>query len=808
VRRATPYLLVLALTANAPPAWAVKEWYDYYQDARDKLIPREQYEKALESLQAAVRLKPRSGLNERTYGLDFLHYIPYYQMGVCYLGLEDFAKAKLAFDDEERQQAIKREPRLFQELVRLRQEAEDREAQRIGRLLRQEVRQLVEASEALWKQRKFEQALARLAEAEVAAEALDPQTQGRIRDLKEAIRADAAALAAAQARAKRIDDALTEGLHLLETRQPTEAIVRFDEVLSLDSENARATEGKRRAQERILASRTRQALQARFQEGKALVEAGRYQHALAPLTEAATDPSNTEARELLERAQRTVERIREQRELRLRIQALFDEGERLLTARKYPEAQVQFESALNLDPGNLRVQERFSFAERMTGDAVLARWIPNNPPVLTIIEPRSLTTELEGSTAALIGVATDDRALEKVELKLGGRVLAVLSPPRRVSPEESLRSLRFRREFPLEPGANEISVVATDSLGLQRSETFKVTRHLRLYERDEFFPSALATALGLVGLGFVAQYARRRRARRNRFNPYIAGAPVLDDAMFFGREKLMNRMLNVLHHNSLMITGERRIGKTTFLYHLKKALTRDDVTDYRFFPVFTDLQGVPEDGLFHAVMSDVVDTLELKTETASSLRFRADEEGYDGRDFSHDLQRVIAELKKRTSKRVKLALLIDEVDVLNQYSERINQRLRGIFMKTFSEHMVAIMSGVGVRRTWNSEGSPWYNFFDEVELEAFTREEAEALVRTPVSGVFRYSNEAVQVILDHSQLKPYVIQKLCVHAVNRMLEGRRTVVTADDVEAVRESVPLEGHDPAGTPALSGRPASA
>ena len=118
------------------------------------------------------------------------------------------------------------------------------------------------------------------------------------------------------------------------------------------------------------------------------------------------------------------------------------------------------------------------------------------------------------------------------------------------------------------------------------------------------------------------------------------------------------------------------------------------------------------------------------------------------------------------------------------------------------------MSGVGVRRTWNSEGSPWYNFFDEVELEAFTREEAEALVRTPVSGVFRYSNEAVQVILDHSQLKPYVIQKLCVHAVNRMLEGRRTVVTADDVQAVRESMPLEGHDPAGTPALSGRPASA
>ena len=58
--------------------------------------------------------------------------------------------------------------------------------------------------------------------------------------------------------------------------------------------------------------------------------------------------------------------------------------------------------------------------------------------------------------------------------------------------------------------------------------------------------------------------------------------------------------------------------------------------------------------------------------------------------------------------------------MLNEYSERVNQRLRSIFMKTFSEHLVAIMSGVGIKRIWKSEGSPWYNFFDEIELTAFT----------------------------------------------------------------------------------------
>jgi hypothetical protein len=143
---------------------------------------------------------------------------------------------------------------------------------------------------------------------------------------------------------------------------------------------------------------------------------------------------------------------------------------------------------------------------------------------------------------------------------------------------------------------------------------------------------------------------------------------------------------------------------------------------------------------------------------------------------------------------VKLALLIDEVDVLNEYSERVNQRLRSIFMKTFSEHLVAIMSGVGIKRIWNSEGSPWYNFFDEIELTAFTREEAESLVKEPVEGIFRYAPDAVEKILEQSGMKPYVIQKYCIHAVNRMLEDGRTTITVADVDAVRGTVHFDNPD--------------
>jgi hypothetical protein len=88
--------------------------------------------------------------------------------------------------------------------------------------------------------------------------------------------------------------------------------------------------------------------------------------------------------------------------------------------------------------------------------------------------------------------------------------------------------------------------------------------------------------------------------------------------------------------------------------------------------------------------------------------------------------------------------------------------------------------------------SPWYNFFDEIEIAALSRDEAEALIKNPVSGFFRYEPEAVEAILVESGRKPYLIQKFCIHAVTRILEMDKTTITAADVAEVRQEVLFEG----------------
>jgi len=771
--------LVLALAA-ASPALAAREWYDYYLQARDRDIPGRKWADCVANLREALRQRPAPANNVQTYGLQFVDYLPHYYLGVCLQGQQDYAAAIEEFNRSEQLGAIKK-TQLHADLIRRRGEAQAADNARLTQRARGEFQRLLREAQELGRKGAWNESLPLLAQAEQLARGLDADSQRAVAREQERQRSAQKEALDAGTRAQRLEQRLADGQRLLDEGKATEAKVAFEDALALDPANATARDSRRVAEERILASTTRATRQKALADGKALFASGQYEAALAPLTDAAADPASGEARDLLAQARLALERLRKQKDLQAQIDVLMAEGEKLMQQGRFPEAQVAFDSVLRLDAGHARARERHSDAERRTGEALFARWLPNREPTLALFEPEG--EEVQAPSISLQGVATDDRGIRKIEFRVGGRLVGELAPA--ASPAEPVRSVPFVRELLLEPGANTIEVTALDSGGLTSSVSFQVRRRLRFHETPWFLPSAAAGALGLVGMGLGTQRLRRRHARRRRFNPYIAGAPVLDDDMFYGREKLTARMLSTLHRNSLMITGERRIGKTTFLHHLKRVLAEDEAGEWRFFPVFVDLQGVPEESFFHALMAEVTDALDLSPATRQALRFTPEPPGYDARDFGHDLQQVIAELKTRTERKVRLALLIDEVDVLNEYSESVNQRLRGIFMKSFSENLVAVMSGVGIKRRWKSEVSPWYNFFDEIELLPFSRDEAEALVRRPVAGYFRWQPEAVERVLELSQLKPYLVQKLCVHALNRMLEENRNTIRLEDVDAAR-----------------------
>jgi hypothetical protein len=137
------------------------------------------------------------------------------------------------------------------------------------------------------------------------------------------------------------------------------------------------------------------------------------------------------------------------------------------------------------------------------------------------------------------------------------------------------------------------------------------------------------------------------------------------------------------------------------------------------------------------------------------------------------VRRAVDELSSRVHQPVRVVFLIDEIDAVHEGRAFSPNTSLGRLPLNGTQELRFVLAGVGP-----------CGAVDALELEPFTRQDAEALVREPVAGVFRYEPRAVERILELSRLRPFAIQRLCLRAVNRMLDDGRATVRAADVESV------------------------
>ena len=295
------------------------------------------------------------------------------------------------------------------------------EKQQAVRRAAEEVERLRREGAELLRDGKPEEALARLAQAEKAAEVLELAAQQQVAEQIKRIRAEQNERAERTARRPDASSSgLAEGKRLLDAGKAAEARHRVRARCSRSTRGTpRALEGKRDAEEHILAETTQQERDAAFRSGRRCSRPGQYEQALQPLTDAAADPTNREAAALLERAQQDP-RAHAPPEGRARPhRALLAEGERLIAARPVPGGRRSSSgSALELDPGHtLRARAPGPRRAHDAARQMFEKSFPNQPPVLTFLE--TPPQEVEGRTLALLGVATDDRGLARVEYRAG-----------------------------------------------------------------------------------------------------------------------------------------------------------------------------------------------------------------------------------------------------------------------------------------------------------------------------------------------------------------------------------------------------
>lgn len=90
-RTRTSLVVIACLFLFATPAFA--EWFDDYE-AGLKAARNRDWATVISKMNDAIRAKPSEGANERTYGMAFIRYYPYYYRGIAYFEQGNFAAAQ------------------------------------------------------------------------------------------------------------------------------------------------------------------------------------------------------------------------------------------------------------------------------------------------------------------------------------------------------------------------------------------------------------------------------------------------------------------------------------------------------------------------------------------------------------------------------------------------------------------------------------------------------------------------------------------------------------------------------------------
>ena len=281
-------------------------------------------------------------------------------------------------------------------------------------------------------------------------------------------------------------------------------------------------------------------------------------------------------------------------------------------------------------------------------------------------------------------------------------------------------------------------------------------------------------------------------------NPYIAGAPLRGESGFFGRRDILSWVEKELKNsatNALVLSGQRRIGKTSLLRQLERTLSGE-----RFLPVYFDLQDQATRPLSQVLQ-------DLASEVAMAAEIEAPEIGiYDQRGASFQKE-FLPYLYSSISRRRRPVLLLDEFDVLDVAAEDELSKIAAAkalfpFLRELmaGDSRLAFVFVVGRRAddlSLDIKGTFKSSLGREVWL--LDRESAVDLVRqAEENGTLKFTDRAIDEILRLTSGHPYLTQLLCQRIWQRAdPRATRSVPTVGRLEVV-DAVPdaLEAGGPA------------
>lgn len=235
-------------------------------------------------------------------------------------------------------------------------------------------------------------------------------------------------------------------------------------------------------------------------------------------------------------------------------------------------------------------------------------------------------------------------------------------------------------------------------------------------------------------------------------NPFTNRGVITNTDEFFGREQEIGEIVSRLcAMQSSSVVGERRIGKSSLLYHLAQTgWLRIDDPAYRFF--YFDLQ----DARFHTAagfLRAILQQLELDAEAVGA-----------GQSLNHNLVAFSEQIEAHERDRRRIVLCLDEFEATFkhpvEFTDDFFDHLRSqIYHRKFAL-VTATRTPLQELCLAGKLTSPFYNVFTVIELGVFTDDEVRAFLEHYRQQAL-FTEEEMKLINSHLDPHPLKLQILC-----------------------------------------------
>jgi AAA+ ATPase superfamily predicted ATPase len=277
------------------------------------------------------------------------------------------------------------------------------------------------------------------------------------------------------------------------------------------------------------------------------------------------------------------------------------------------------------------------------------------------------------------------------------------------------------------------------------------------------------------------------------YNPYNYHVAVRDDTMFFGREKMLNRLVGGLRAPvplSALIFAGRKSGKTSLFSKLQRMLNGEiRAAGGRYFvPCFLDLQrGHPLEGtndFFLWVLEELGEAWEQRLGLEYGMVVEYLQARYRGKMRRGPVDAFMHAFRSLDTggERIRLVILIDESEniLTVEWSDDLRPNLRYLLSNSpVREDIALVMAGSSqMYANYTKRDSPLENILDRYYLTTLSHKATLALARQPNDN--QLSREAAEEVWQQTGGHPCTTQYI-LHELWNEFEGELQEVVVEDV---------------------------